>query len=102
MAIGPWITVSFAPATAPLYAHKVNPRDSDPATLIDEVVGWLVQHRYDDAKAFPINSRVVAGIVSDGQVCPARDATMSIGVYRAGETPSPAYIEAARQSRESN
>jgi hypothetical protein len=36
MVTGSWITVGFVPATAPLYAHKVNPRDSRDATLIDD------------------------------------------------------------------
>lgn len=100
MATGPWITVGFIPTTTPLHAHRLNYHESGNAPRVDEVVGWLVQHRYDDEKASPVNSRVVAGVVSGdyGQVFPADVVPIFVGVYGRDQAPSSNSIEAARQS----
>jgi hypothetical protein len=98
VATGPWITISFVPTTTQLYAHKVNPRAEGNATLIDEVIGWLVQHQYNTETKSVVRSRVVAGVMNDdGLVYPAQEATMPVGVYPAGMAPGSSHIESARQ-----
>jgi hypothetical protein len=92
-----WITVGFVPATEPFFAHKVNPCDST-TTLTEQIPGWLIQHKYPDAEAAPIKSRVVAGVLRKDEVRAVDSTlTMFVGVYREGETPHPNDVEAAQQ-----
>jgi hypothetical protein len=86
-----WITVDFVPTTTPFFAHQANPSGT-PSTLAEPVAGWLIQNKYRDEQMVPVDSRVVAGVLSEGQVFAAAGLTMFIGVYPKGEEPGPRLI----------
>ncbi len=95
MTDGPWITVSFTPATEPFVVYSLNPERA--GTQTQRVVGWLVQHRHEDSRG---DSRVVAGILEPeiGAVIPVDcEAPDFVGVFPAGESPSPEDVEEQKE-----
>lgn len=94
-----WITVSFIPATTPYFVHVLSNPD-DTTTWTQPVVGWLLQHEYDDtgAGAVPTDSRVVAGAIGQGlgEVLPVFETAWFLGAYPEDEDPDPDYVEHIR------
>lgn len=56
---------------------------------MEPVAGWLIQHKYPDEQVVPVDSRVVAGVLSEGQVFAAAGLAMFVGVYPKGEELEP-------------
>ncbi len=94
----PWVTVNFIPAPEPpLFVHLLE----GTGTQTQRLVGWLVQHRHGNTKPLTEErSRVIAGVLEPdiGEVLPMNcDSFRFVGVYPAGESPSPEKIEEQRE-----
>lgn len=78
--------------------HGASPDDT--ATWTQPVVGWLLQHEYDDRDTGPVltGSRVIAGIIDQGlgEVQPVFETAWFLGAYPEDEDPSPDYVEYIR------
>ncbi|MDQ4103244.1 MAG: hypothetical protein M3186_05890 [Actinomycetota bacterium] len=102
MTDGQWITVSFTPATEPFVVYSLSLEGH--GTQTQRVAGWLVQHRHGEtpnaASTTVQQSRVVAGVLEPelAAVVPVNcEAVKFVGIFPAGESPSPRDIEEQRE-----